>query len=127
MSGADNEPDVLDDTDTDEVDVLGAILDEVQKVRKEQERQGEEIEKVREEQDRQGNEIDKINGRLDTLSTTLEVVRSAQESHGLALGEMKTQCGRRFETCSEAMRKLRDRKTGDGKDTGSWPAEVPGE
>lgn len=103
----------IEDVDTEDVDVLEAILEEVRKVRREQERQGE--------------KIDEIEGTLDGMRTDLEVVRQTQESHGLALAEMQKQCGRRFETCSQAMRKLRERQVGDGTERGSWPAEVGGE
>jgi TolA-binding protein len=110
MSGVEERERIDGDEDTKETDVLELILDEVKKVRKTQEDQGERLEKIEE--------------RLDTMSLDLEVVRSTQESHGKELAEMKSQCGRRFETCSGAMKKLRDRQTGDGKDTGSWPAEA---
>ena len=111
MSGAGTEREQADrNEDTQETDVLELILDEVKKVRETQEEQGDRLEKIEE--------------RLDTLRTDLEVVRSTQESHGKELGEMRTQCGRRCETCSDAMRKLRERQQGDGQDRGSWPAEA---
>jgi len=111
MGGSETEQKHIDNgEDTQETDVLELILDEVKKVRETQEEQDERLERIEE--------------RLDTMGTHLDVVRATQESHGKELAEMKSQCGRRFETCSGAMKKLRDRQTGDGKDTGSWPAEA---
>jgi len=113
MGGVEERERIDGDEDTKETDVLELILDEVKKVRQTQEDQGDRLEKIEE--------------RLDTMGLDLEVVRSTQESHGKELAEMKGQCGRRFETCSSAMRKLREKHPGDGKDTGSWPAEAAGE
>ena len=110
MGVAETEQERIDDEDTQETDVLELILDEVKKVRKTQEDQGERLEKIEE--------------RLDTMGTDLEVVRATQESHGKELAEMKAHCGRRFETCSEAMKNLRRRHPENGKDVGSWPAEA---
>lgn len=128
-----NGADGVDDDEITESDVttLDLILDEVRRVRKAQQDQGGELEKikdelkdVREAQIGQAEEIGLIKERLGSVSTTLDIVFQTQVAHGKELGEMKQQCGKRFETCSQAMKKLRDRQTGEDKSTGSWPAKA---
>lgn len=84
---------------TDQVDVLDTILEEVRR--------------IREEQKRQGDEIEKMKDRLGVVGLNIDVVRATQQSHGRELATLKVQCGKRFETCSDAMRRLREQCAGD--------------
>lgn len=94
--------------DTQDVDLLVTILEEVKK--------------IREIQDRQAEELDRIQNSLDDMTTRLDLVQIAQVEHGKALGSLEFQCARRLETCLDATRRVRDRA--DGKDRGSKPVET---
>lgn len=78
--------------DTEDIDVLDTILDEVRKIRAVQERQA--------------NELETIKGRLDELTANSEIVRVMQMEYGKELGSLERRCVNRFESCSQAIKKL---------------------
>jgi len=113
-----NGADDAEDTAVTDMDVnilgLGKELDHIKG----------ELKEVREVQDEQVEEIGAVKERVNAMSTTLDVVFQTQGAHGKELGAIGQQCHKRFETCSQAMKKLRDHQAGNEKDTGSWPAEA---
>jgi hypothetical protein len=95
-------PDPASDVDTEEIDLLQLILQELRDMRCE-----------RVERDKQ------LDARIGRLEKELELVRVEQQNQGIRLGEMELQCRRRLAVCQGRV---------DGKGAGNacteWTSQV---
>ena len=73
--------------DTTRTDLLMTILQELRDLRIELERRDEDLDQ-----------------RIDRLEHQVEIIRSAQESHGLKLAQLEAQCAKRLDSCQKSRR-----------------------